>query len=120
MMIKRVAFAAVAAALPLTVLAATPASARDSGHDNGRNHFKLSVEVDKYDHNKKVKVTANCKEKDDHWGSRDRRGGHNETADLKVTFRDRDKSYDVDCDGDDHEFCFEVKSRRDSEFKAVL
>jgi hypothetical protein len=117
-MIKKVTLAAIAAALPLTALAATPASANASGgHDDKK--YDLSVDVKKKGDDK-VKVTASCEEDDkkDH-----NKGGEHQDkakAKLEVSFRDWSEKYWIDCDGDEFKRTFWVKSRKGGKFEAVL
>ena len=117
MMIKKVTLAVVAAALPLTALAATPASASASGRHADKD-YDLSVDVKKKGDDK-VKVTASCEEedKDHHKGD-----GHSDKAKatLEVSFRDWSKKYWIECDGDEFERTFWVKTRKGGKFEAVL
>ena len=117
MMIKKVTLAAIAAALPLTALAATPASASASGgHDK---KYDLSVDVKKKGDDK-VKVTASCEEDDKKDHNKGGEHGDKAKAKLEVSFRDWSEKYWIDCDGDDFTRTFWVKSRKGGKFEAVL
>jgi hypothetical protein len=118
MRIKRLVLTAVAAAMPLTALAAAPASASDrGGYDNDPE-----VSVYAYGHNVRVNYTCYTERHhgDDHGDyarGRDR-DDHDKYGSLTTYYRGYRSWTSVRCDGYEHSKTYYVHGH--GEFKAVL
>jgi hypothetical protein len=117
MRIKRLVLTAVAAAMPLTALAAAPASAYErGGHDNDPE-----VYVHAYGHNVKVNYTCYTERRHGHDGDHSRgrdRGDRDKYGSLTTYFRGYSDWTSVKCDGYEHWKTYYVHGH--GEFKAVL
>jgi hypothetical protein len=114
MFIKKLVLGAVAAAMPLTALAAAPASAAQGGYRHHDNNPYVNVSA--YGHNVKVEYKCYSDDHGDDYGHHGRH--HDQYGTLTTHFRGYDNWYRVRCDGYKHWKNFDVYGHGD--FKAVI
>jgi hypothetical protein len=115
MFVKKLVLGAAAAAMPLTALAAAPASASQGDY---RHHDNPYVQVSVYGHHVNVKYKCDS---DDDYGHDDygRHGRHhNQYGTLTVHYRNYDNWYRAKCDGYEHWKNFDVYGH--GNFRAVI
>jgi hypothetical protein len=114
MFVKKLVLGAAAAAMPLTALAAAPASASQGDY---RHHDNPYVYVTAYDDYVNVKYKCYSDDyKDDDYGNHGRR--HYQSGTLTVHYRNYDNWYWVRCDGYEHWKNFDVYGH--GKFRAVI
>jgi hypothetical protein len=116
MFVKKLMLGAVAVAMPLTALAAAPASAAQSGYGDHDPY----VNVRAYGHNVRVEYTCYTERNrhDDGHGKYDRDRDRNKYGSLTVSYRGYDNWYRVKCDGYQHSKSFYVEGH--GNFRANL
>jgi hypothetical protein len=121
MFVKKLVLGAVAAAMPLTALAAAPASAAQGGYRDHDPYVNVSTYYGHY--GPKVKVEYKCyterNRHDDGHGGYGRDRDRDKYGSLTVYYRGYDDRYRVKCDGYPHWRAFD-DVRGHGEFRAVL